>query len=335
MKEKKENGVEKSELEKRLKGTEFNAEDIKAYFDMVLDKGNLRYNNLEVIVTEDKNVSSIDVRPSDQNYDHPVVLIPSKSIIEGGIKLLQLAVHEIECHVLQNKFNYESGFAGASFGRDWETAQEGFAMRKEARIKKLILGDSFTDFEMRSLSYYILAMNQIKQGANIGEVYDYIFTLKKEESLAEGEDEKKAKEKAEKGAKMVIRRVTRGVYPHYFPKDIAYFKGELMAKQMEEGGVENYPLILRIDPALVPDMIKVGIYPDSVSYKKELDLARSIVEKMWKDKGWPIEYLEDKKWFADDFIENRKKYEDNMQMDRYVAYRKDFLGKDINADNDK
>jgi len=331
LKEKNKRGVVKSEMEKKMEGNEFNAEDIKAYFDMALNKANLRYEGIEVII--DDGVESIDVRPSDQNHDHPVVLIPPKRIVKGGLSLLQLVAHEIGNHVTQNYYNHKLGFGGTSFGKDWEALQEGFAMINEAKIKKEMIGESYPDFEMQSGSYYILAMNKIKQGADIGEVYDYIYNLKKEESIAKGDNEKKSEEEALKGARIVLRRVTRGMYPYYFPKDIAYFKGEFMAKKMEEANVDKYPLQSRIDPALIPDMIEAGIYLKSYAYEKGLEAAINVAKKIWEDNGWPIEYIKDKKWFADDFIKNKKWYEDNMQMDRYLSYRKEFMSESGEKDS--
>jgi hypothetical protein len=324
LKGKKEKGVIKSEIEKKLDENEFDAEDIKAYFDMAIDMGKLRYNGLEVVIDDD--IGSIDVRPSDQNYDHPVVLIARKRKVKG-IKLLELIAHEIGNHVTQNHFNYKLGFGGASFGKDWESLQEGFAMRNEAGIKKEIIGESYADFEVQSGSYYILAMKKFKEGADIGEVYDYIFDLKKEEAVAKGEKGDDVDKKADEGAKTVLKRVTRGMYPYYFPKDMAYFKGEFMAKKMEEVGVEKFALQARIDPALIVYMIKAGIYLRSYAYEKGLEAATNVAKKMWEYNGWPMEYLKDKKWFAKDFMKN-KEYE-NMQMDRYVAYRKEFMDKYI------
>jgi len=315
LKEKREKGVIKSNLEKALEENKFNAEDIKEYFDLALDKGNLRYNNLEVII--DKRVTAIDVRPSDPNYDYPVILIPPGREV-NGIKLIQLIAHEIGCHVTQNNYNCKLGLEGLSFGKDWETAQEGFAVRNEAKIKKEILGKSYSDFEIQAAPYYILAMEKIKEGANIGEVYDYIFSLRKDEFLAEGYNKKESEEKASKKTKIIVRRVIRGMYPYYFPKDKAYFEGEFMALKIEKEGIDEYLRQCRVDPALVPDMIKAGVYSKSCTYKKGLEVATKVTEQIWQDKGWPVDYIKDKKW-----------YKENTQMDRHWAYRKEFMNEDM------
>ena len=281
LKDKKEKGIVKSDLEKSLEEKKFNAEDIKKYFDQALDKGDLRYNNIEVVI--DKEATAIDVRPSDQNYDHPVIVIPSKREVDG-IKLVQLIAHEIECHVAQNNYNYKLGLEGLSFGKDWETAQEGFAMRSEAEIKKEMLGEAYSDFEIQSGAYYVLAMEKIKEGADIGEVYDYIFNLKKEEFLAKGDNKEESEEKASKGAKITLRRVTRGMYPYYFPKDKAYLEGEFMALEMEKKGIDKYPRRSRVDPVLVPDMIKAGVYSEYYTYKKGLEVAMDIAKQICEDR---------------------------------------------------
>ena len=292
LKRNREKGIVKSDLERELEETMFNAEDIKEYFDLALGKGNLRYNNLEVII--DEEATAIDVRSSDPNYDHPVILIPLDRKV-NGLRLLQLVAHEIGCHVVQNNNNYKLGLEGLSFGRDWETAQEGFAVRGETKIKKVILGDSMLDFEYNVFSaYFILAMEKIKKGADFGEVYDYIFDLKKEEFLVEEDDEGKVEEKASRETKMVLRRVIRGMYPYYFPKDKAYFEGQFMALKIEEEGIDKYPRQARVDPAFVSDLIKIGVYPKSYTYEKELEAATNVADQIWQDKGWPVDYLKDK-----------------------------------------
>ena len=315
LKEKREKGIVKSDLEKALEENRFNAEDIKKYFDLALDKGNLRYNNLEVVI--DERATLIDVRPSDSNYDHPVIVIPPNREVDG-IKLVQLIAHEIGCHVVQNNYNHKLGLEGLSFGKDWETAQEGFTVRSEAEIKKVMFGDSVVDFKYDvDRAYFILAMEKIKKGADIGEVYDHIFGLKKEEFLAEGGDEEKNEEKASEETKMILRRVTRGLYPYYFPKDMAYFKGELMALEIEKEGIDQYPRQSRVDPALVPDMIKLGVYPKSYIYGKGLEMAKDVAKQIWQDKGWAVDYIKDKPW-----------YDENTRMDRHWAYRKEFMNED-------
>ena len=281
LKEKKEKGVVKNDLEKALEESKFNAEDIKKYFDLALDKGDLRYNNLEVVI--DEGVTAIDVRPSDPNYDHPVVLIPPDREV-NGIELIRFVAHEIGCHVVQNNYNHKLGLEGLSFGKDWETAQEGFAMRNEAKIKKEVLGESYSDFKVRAIPYYILAMEKIKESANVGEVYDYVFDLMKEEFLAKGDDEEKSEEKAYEKTKKILRRTIRGMRPYYFPKDKAYFEGEFVASEIEKEGVDKYLRQSRVDPALIPDMIKAGIYSGSYTYKKGLEVATNIAKQIWEDK---------------------------------------------------
>ena len=291
LKEKKRKGIVKSDLEKVLEKKKFNAEDIKKYFDLALDKGNLRYNDLEVVI--DERATAIDVRPSDPNYDHPVIVIPPDREVDG-IKLIQLIAHEIGCHVVQNNYNHRLGLEGLSFGKDWETAQEGFAVRSESEIKKVMFGDSVVDFKYDvDRAYFILAMEKIKKGAGIGEVYDYIFSLKEEEFLAKG-DEEENEEKASKETKMILRRVTRGMYPYYFPKDKAYFEGEFVALEMEKEGIDQYPRQSRVDPVLVSDMIKLGIYPKSYTYEKGLQVAKDVAKRIWQDKGWAVDYIKNK-----------------------------------------
>ncbi len=271
---------QKSELEKTLEQKKFDAESIKKYFDLVLDKSQLRYANLEVVI--DEKAKAIDVRFSDPDYDHPVILIPPKRVV-NGIKLIQLVAHEIGCHVVQNVYNSKLGLKGLSFGRKWEIVQEGFAIRSEAEVKEEVIGESEIDLEMQAKPYYVLAMEKIKKSADLAEVYEYIFNLRKEEFLAKGCDERKSEEKASALTKNVLRRVIRGMYPYYFPKDKAYFEGEFMAREMEKEGVDKYLRHSKVDPALVPYMINLGIYSGTPLYKRSLELAKIAAGKILDD----------------------------------------------------
>jgi len=83
---------------------------------------------------------------------------------------------------------------------------------------------------------------------------------------------------------------------------------------MKEEGVDKYLYMSRVDPALIPHLKKLGAYTS----EKGLSMAREAVKQIWQDKGWPVDYIKDKKW-----------YEENTQMDRHWAYRKDHMNEDM------
>ena len=93
-----------------------------------------------------------------------------------------------------------------------------------------------------------------------------------------------------------------------------YYKGKMGLAEMEKEGVDKYLYMSRIDPALIPSLKKLGAYAN----EKGLSMAREAVKQIWQDKGWPVDYIKDKKW-----------YEENTQMDRHWAYRKEFMNEDM------
>ncbi|MDF1498803.1 MAG: hypothetical protein P1P85_05655 [Patescibacteria group bacterium] len=343
LKNKAENEENKSEMEKLLENKKFNAQEIKAFFDIAIDKADLRDfdKDTKVEVVIDEEVKSIDVRYSDPDYDHPVVLIPSNREV-NGVKLLKLTEHEIICHLTANYYGHDLGLKGLSIG-DWEDLHEGVAILNENRIMKKIFGEDYKLPEIQALPYYVLAMNKAKEliykeiknkinleikekikklskeGKNqkainedvdslikkrskeiaienidIGEIYDYVYGLRKEEYLAEkhgkkniedlnaGEIEEVEKE-ADKKTKAILKRIFRGHYPYYFSKDKSYLEGEIIAKLMEESETDKYPTQSKVDPKMISDLIKAGVYIKSYTYKKGLKAAKDVVERMWKD----------------------------------------------------
>ena len=269
------NKKRKSEEELILEKKEFFAEDIKFYFKIAIDKINL-VKKVKVIINKDaKNISFCC-------NSGGVIIIPIDRKV-NGIKLFELIAHEIGTHVFVNISSEESGFYNLNFGRSSEALHEGFAIRNEIEIKKKILGNLYNDFEIKSKPYTILAMKKIKDGSEIGEVYDYIFNLRKKEYLAEGYSKTESEKKSSKNTKGVLRRVYRGFYPYYFPKDKIYFEGEFLAKKIEEEKKDIYFMQSKIGPYLLPDMIKMGLYSNSVGSIRDISKARKIAEIMWEE----------------------------------------------------
>ena len=337
------NRGEKTELEEMLENNEFNAEDVKHYFELAIAKAGLGDSGYEVVI--DDSVTNFRVSTQSPKYDHPVVLIPPDAKI-NGIKLFDLIAHEIGRHVVTNVYNEKQGFK-ETMGKNWNIFNEGISKKREKEIRKLIFGDSISKFDRFSNKiYFILAMEKIKDGWNFAKVFKYIYGLNYEEELyehnyydleneyknlqtkdenmkeklADLKDESKAK--AVNTTKKVCLRVFKGFDPKeggkYFSKDKIYFEGEVEVSKMEQiehgENLEKYLRLSRVDPKFIPYLIKMNAYVD----EKGLQMAKDVAKQIWQDKGWAVDYIKEKPW-----------YEENTQMDRHWAYRKDYMNDDM------
>ncbi|MCK5332580.1 DUF1704 domain-containing protein [Candidatus Parcubacteria bacterium] len=286
LEERKKRGFADHIVKKIIKREKFDAQDIKKYFDLALKKSSLNKFGFKTII--DSNVTSIDVRYNSAGYNFPVIFIPRERRA-GKRKIFQLIAHEIGCHSLANIGNKELGIDGLSVGRDWEIVHEGMALVNEEIIKEIIMGDSFPEFEIRLGVYYILAMQKAKEmirkkkKGDIKIVYNYIFGLHQKEMLAMGYNKKISKEKAREFTKKILIRIYRGLFPYYFPKDKTYFEGMTIALKMKKNKVDIYPLISKVDPKLIPDLIKIGFYKDSEILQKKAIKIKIIAEQMWEN----------------------------------------------------
>ena len=310
---------------------------------MAITKAGLGDSGYEVVI--DDSVTNLRVSTENPKYDHPVVLIPSDRKV-NGVRLLELISHEIGRHVVTNIYNERQGFK-ETMGKDWNVFNEGISLKSEKEIKKVVFGDSVENFNYDiDHAYYILAMEKIKDGWNFAKVFKYLYDLSYEEELykckfydlenkykeldTKDDDtkeeiadlKKQSKEKAIDVAKKKCLRVFRAFDPKkgrlFLPKDNIYFKGEVEVSKMEqiEGGekLEKYLRLSRVDPKFIPYLVKMNAYVD----EKGLQMAKDVAKQIWKDKGWPVDYIKDKKW-----------YEKNTQMDRHWAYRKEFMNEDM------
>lgn len=266
----------KSDLEKKLEDSEFNAQEIKTYFELALVKAGLKDSGYEVAI--DDSVTNIRVSEKTAKYDHGVILIPPNKKA-SGMEILELCSYEIGRHVTTNYFHQKNGFRG-SMGEGWDTINEGVSKRSERDVRKEVLKDSFNDFEIDAAPYYILAMEKIRgeknnkgeyeNGCNFAQVFKYIYKLSLEENLcdsgyyrfkdeieaAKGEEREsletklaKIKERCDKKAvdlsKKTCLRTFKGFDPKtggkYLPKDKIYFDGETQLSDLENAGsVEKY-----------------------------------------------------------------------------------------------
>lgn len=275
-----------SKTEKNLEKIKLNANDIKKYFKLALKKGGLEKSKFKIAIS--KSIKSIDVRYSDSGYKHPVILIPIKRKVHL-LKIFELIAHEIGAHVTSNYYNAKCGLKGLSIGRDWEMLNEGIAILNEIEIKREIL--KRVDFEIKALPFFVLAIAKIKKGCSFSEVYDYIFKLRYREYKTKGHSESISKKMATVGTMSTCRRIFRGFDPKdgyssemYFPKDASYLKGEIEAKKMKEAGLDKYLYASKVDPKLIPNLIRLGVYNKLYVYEKEIDLAKNVAIYLWWDK---------------------------------------------------
>ncbi len=293
------NSLKKGDLEKKLEKYEFNAEDIKEIMEFAIRKGGLE-NEFKVVI--EKGIESINVTYKAPGHPYNVVLVPEGRKI-NGVDLPQTIAHEIT-HVISHSFSPRQGiYLG---GRESEIYTEGIAQINGDEIMKDVLGEEdgrrYIENNVDGSFYYILAMEKAKEGSNFAEVYNYIFEKKYKENLLkngydfledkEGAEAKKIKENSEDKAKTsamnICRRIFRGFNPkeggRYFTKDMVYFKGKIAAQKMNEAGEDRYLYMSRTDPVLIPSLEKLGAYAS----EKGLELARSAVKNIWKEKGWVV-----------------------------------------------
>jgi len=306
----------KIDMREKLKEAEFDAEDYKNYFEILIKNAGFKKYGWEVIITSEKKIPS--VMGSSKDYDHPVVLIPEKYNKEkiDGLQFIAHINHEW-AHIITQTYNIENGFGGVSFGADYETYTEGLGKLAEKEIEDELIDLNIIDKEKEKPEigadpYYILGMRKVKEGADFGQLFDYLMKLEMEELKAKKESdiEKKAMERV----KIYCRRIFRGFDTkeggNYFPKDKAYLEGEIGAEKMRKEGLIDYLYKSKVDPALVPYFTKLGIY----TLDKGLRDIRKVFIKIFRDKNWLSDYILDKEYFNE-----------NTMKDRDWAYKRQFL----------
>jgi hypothetical protein len=183
-------------------------------------------------------------------------------------------------------------------GSDWETVQEGFAKLNEESVMKAVIGDSYK--RIGSSPYYVLAMAKARESidkggkADILEIYDHIFDLKKKDiavdqrklsryAYDEGFSDMEAAldHKTDEETKAVLRRVFRGMYPYYFPKDKAYLEGEEIARKMRDAHQDGYEYESKADPKLLPGLIRLGFFSDILKTQKSREM-KDVALRVWQ-----------------------------------------------------
>ena len=286
----------RKKYKKKIKENKFleeiylNDREIKEYFRIALEKAKLEKNYFKVIITND--VKAIDVRYNDPKYKYPVILVPKDRRVCMQ-KIFELIAHEVGAHAISNFYNDKLGLKGLSIGKNWETVHEGIALLNEVELRKKMLG--ITEYKIKALSFFILAIDKIKKGYNFAEVYDYIYNLKYKEERAQGNSIEISRREAVIRAKSTCRRVFRGFDPKnngkikmYFSKDISYLKGEIEAKKMKEAGIDKYIYLSKVDPELISNLLRLGIYDNCKIYEEKINKTKNVAIQLWKE--WKDKY---------------------------------------------
>ena len=273
-----------------LEKTHFNDKEIKKYFEIAIKKANLEEGNFKVVITKD--TKAVDVRYNDSKYKYPVILVPKGRKV-CTFKMFELIAHEVGAHAMSNYYNDKLGLKGLSIGKNWETVHEGIALLNEVELRKKILG--IAEYKIKALSFFILAIDKIKKGYNFTEVYDYVYNLKYREERARGNSIETSRREAIIRAKSTCRRVFRGFDPKnnrkikmYFSKDISYFKGEIEARKMKEAGVDKYIYLSKVDPELIPNLLRLGIYDNCKIYEEKINKTKNVAIQIWRE--WENKY---------------------------------------------
>lgn len=187
--------------------------------------------------------SSIDVR--DKSAEGKVIEVPENRIIDAK-KLLELIAHEVEGHARQslNGVMMLNGLGGGGLKVDDESNYEGLALSLEDEVRERLFGE---ENEMKaSRLYYVYAVRAASEGKSFTEVYNLIREKEIRLLMAKGKTEEEAKKKSADTAWMPAYRAFRGHVDtkngesYASAKDLAYFKGYLVHKQLEEVGLGYY-----------------------------------------------------------------------------------------------
>jgi len=269
----------RSEIEDTLIANKFDADDLVREFNFLFKRAGL--DNCTAVI--DKEKKNCETSINDQEYGGKTVIkVPERyddpKFRINGLKLLQLLVHETT-HMITGEFQSKLGLGSINFGRNASDVKEGIAVLNEIKVTNAVLGED----KMRNKAhpYYLMAMDKIRTESNggknkidVGEIYNFIYeSIERDFSKNKGFSE----DQIDGEAKKILRRVLRAVpgYRHFNTKDMIYFKGEEIAKVLEDTENLSYVEKCYIDPELIPVFIELGIY--------NLSEAEQLLIKGYKD----------------------------------------------------
>lgn len=296
-------------LRKKLREIKLSSQDIKDILQIALDV--LGSSNFKInLKSNAENISISDTRKE--------IKIPENNKYTGE-RAAELISHEICTHAISMMNFNEAGFQEVSIGKNATTFQEGIAMLSEEKAGEHIFGDK----KPIDKDWFIHAMEYRKKGNGFGATYLEMKKRILDQFIAQDIESQKAEMDAEKESLNICRRIFRGMHDfssnssYYYTKDQCYFRGYIESQKMAEKGLDHYLTDLKVDPYLLPYFLSLKVVPE-----KALHANRKVIEAMW-----------DKKGFTRDFLENYDWYKENTQMNRHMAYRREFG--QINEEVDK
>ncbi|OGY81686.1 MAG: hypothetical protein A3F54_01330 [Candidatus Kerfeldbacteria bacterium RIFCSPHIGHO2_12_FULL_48_17] len=279
-----ENAKKKSKLETYLRKSENSPEDAKYVFEEGLralevpmydpEKGTEGW---EVFIDHTK--LGVSVEYASKEYPRPTVVVGGKTEVRTGFNVLELLAHEVGTHVRTNQNSENSGLRGTIFGRDYEVFQEGIALLAEKEFIKDVIGVDTNP----ATPFAVLAMNQVKQGKNFRETFNFIREKWLEHNRAEKqgleeemtpEKEAKLQNDTNKDAWGTCQRTFRGFHDlskggKYYPKDKAYLQGFKEVQVLAEHGLEEYLVEHKADATVIQQLLDLRLKPkDKVELKK-------------------------------------------------------------------
>jgi len=279
-----------SEEEKSwLENQEFDAEEIKEAFNWALDAyGILKDEKTDIgfQITISQDATSIDVR--DKSANGSTIFIPADRKITGD-KLLRLIAHEIEGHVRQSVNGQELfGLGGGTLKIDNEMLYEGLGMRNEAQVTK----DLFGTPDSGPKGLFPHAVKMAEEGSDFYDIFVKMHDMELHRSLKvpletplPEEIHEELSKSARNSAWQTTYRVMRGhidtsnKVKFAMAKDLAYFRGWLMDKQLRDNdlGAVNESAVIASDA--LPLIAHFHIEEEDLPHPY-LNLAR----KYWEDK---------------------------------------------------
>lgn len=287
-------------LRKGLKEIKLSSQDLKDILQIALDVLGLSSFKINL----KSNVANISI--SDTRKE---IKIPENNEYTGE-RVVEIVSHEICTHAISMMNFNEAGFQGVSIGKNATTFQEGIAMLSEEKAGEHIFGDK----KPIDKDWFIHAMEYRREGNGFGATYLEMKKRISDQFIAQDIEPQKAEMDAEKESLNICRRIFRGMHDfssnssYYYTKDSCYFRGFIESQKMAEKGLDHYLTDLKVDPYLLPYFLSLKVVPEKALYAN-----RKVIEAIW-----------DKKGFTRDFLENYDWYKENTQMDRHVAYRREF-----------
>lgn len=253
--------AELKRIRRRLKGLEFNAEQIRETFIWMAEQCGFA-DTRPVNISE--TTTSIDVR--DRALDGPEVSIPFDRKV-SGLKLVELTRHEICCHWGDSERAARALplLGSGDLKPADETPYEGHATWTDY-YTHLLLGDKAPQ---QQLPFYAMAMDYARHGHNFAETAAYMYSYVRPTKLSD--------EAALAQTWTTCFRVFRGSrgngdYNRYaFTKDKAYFEGRLLAEKLHAQKLDS---VLEISTLSKSD---IDLLMTAVEFeRKEIDQAQEM-----------------------------------------------------------